>query len=351
MKPLFQWVYASPPSQATAAARSAAEGQAISNRIEQAFDTASNSTGTSFEYLLETAKRESALDPKAKAATSTASGLFQFIESTWLETLKRSGPELGLGALADKIERGADGRYRVPDPQDRRDILALRNDPDVASMMAGALTRTNAAYLQGRIGRDPTEGELYIAHFLGARGAADMISLAQSKPNAAAAEYFPRQAGANPSIFYGGGRALTVAQVYDELVKNHGGSVMPAADSAVITAFANPVAGDAAVPVGYDPRDRVQSGWKAAEAGDAFSALFRDDGSRQAGIPAASFWQGYTMPPSLFDVAVAEDARVLSAEQPDVPVPNSASIAARANPVPRSHGPLDLSKFLNNEEG
>ena len=38
--------------------------------------------------------------------------------------------------------------------------------------MAGAFTKANSDYLATKLGRQPSEGELYIAHFLGAGGAA-----------------------------------------------------------------------------------------------------------------------------------------------------------------------------------
>lgn len=68
--------------------------------------------------------------------------------------------------------------------------------------MAGAFTHTNAAQLNAAIGRAPSEGELYIAHFLGPDGAAKLIATASSQPNANAAAMFPQAAVASPSIFY-----------------------------------------------------------------------------------------------------------------------------------------------------
>ena len=53
-------------------------------------------TGSDFDYLLKTAQRESALDPQARAPTSSATGLFQFIEQTWLGMVKSEGPRFGL---------------------------------------------------------------------------------------------------------------------------------------------------------------------------------------------------------------------------------------------------------------
>ena len=50
--------------------------------------------------------------------------------------------------------------------------------------MAGAFTRQNAHYVGSRLGREPTQGELYIAHFLGPGGATKLITLASKAPNA-----------------------------------------------------------------------------------------------------------------------------------------------------------------------
>lgn len=97
---------------------------------------ASASTGTSFPYLVATAKIESNLDPKAAAPTSSARGLYQFIEQTWLGTLKEAGGKLGYGQYADAITRTDAGRYVVTDPGKRQDILNLRNDPAANAAMA-----------------------------------------------------------------------------------------------------------------------------------------------------------------------------------------------------------------------
>ncbi len=52
--------------------------------IDGAIRDAARTTGASFEYLLTTAQIESNLNPAAQAATSSASGLYQFIDQTWL---------------------------------------------------------------------------------------------------------------------------------------------------------------------------------------------------------------------------------------------------------------------------
>jgi Transglycosylase SLT domain len=188
------------------------------SQIAGAISQAARSTGISFDYLLTTAQMESGLNPKAQAPTSSAKGLYQFIDQTWLATLKQNGPALGLGKYADAIQLDADGRYSVPDPTARTAILKLRSDPNASALMAGAFTRANATELAGAIGRAPTEGELYIAHFLGSAGAAKLISTASANPQAIAADMFPQAAAANRNIFYDkSGQARSAIGVYNNL--------------------------------------------------------------------------------------------------------------------------------------
>ncbi|HVX99727.1 MAG TPA: hypothetical protein VHA55_08055, partial [Pseudorhodoplanes sp.] len=182
--------------------------------VQGAIRQAARLTGASFHYLLAAAKVESNLDPSASARTSSAGGLFQFIDQTWLGTLKQSGGALGYGRYAAAIERTESGRYVVSDPSMRREIMALRKDPTANAVMAGAFTQSNAEYLSQKLGRAPTDGELYMAHFLGPRGAANLIGLAAATPNALARDSFPRAAAANRSIFYAeGGRPRSFAEV------------------------------------------------------------------------------------------------------------------------------------------
>src|SRR3569832_660871 len=152
---------------------------------------AAATTGTSFEYLLATAQIESRMNPSAQAPTSSAGGLYQFIDQTWLATVKNAGPSFGLGRYAQAIVQGPDGRFDVPNPAARTAIMGLRNNAQVSAMMAGAFTRNNAAQLAAALGRKPSEAELYVAHFLGADGAGKLIAAAGSNPRAAAAAMFP----------------------------------------------------------------------------------------------------------------------------------------------------------------
>lgn len=192
-----------------------------SKGVEAAIRRASSTTGVDFEFLMKTAQRESSLNPSARARTSSASGLFQFIDQTWLATVKQHGAKHGYGRYADLIYRGGDGRWQVQGSA-RNMVLDLRFDPHAASTMAAEFTASNAAYLRGRTGQEPGAGDLYAAHFLGPAGAAKLIEAYRANPNSNAASLFPDAASANRSIFYRGGRSATVAEVYANLQRTAG---------------------------------------------------------------------------------------------------------------------------------
>jgi hypothetical protein len=167
----------------------------------QAIKRAAEATGVDFSLLVETARRESSFNPSARAPTSSATGLFQFIETTWLETVRRHGAKHGLGVYASQIEF-ANGRPQVSDPQVRQQILDLRYDPELSARMGAELARENGDALARRLGRAPSAGEVYAAHVLGAGGAARLIAAAEEGAPSAAA-LFPREAGANRWLFWG----------------------------------------------------------------------------------------------------------------------------------------------------
>jgi len=203
--------------------------QAIRGAVEQAIQRASDATGVDFGFLMGAAKRESGYNPSAQARTSSAGGLFQFVDQTWLATLKRHGAKYGYARYADLIEKGGDGRYHVSGADARRAVMELKLDAHASSLMAGELASDHAAYLRGRVGRDPTAGELYAAHFLGPQGSARLIEAARTSPGASAAALFPDAAAANKAIFYRDGRAATVHEVYANLTR--GGSQPMKADT------------------------------------------------------------------------------------------------------------------------
>ncbi|MGE0565702.1 MAG: lytic transglycosylase domain-containing protein [Pseudolabrys sp.] len=190
--------------------------------VAGAIRQAARTTGANFDYLLTTAQIESNLNPRARAATSSAEGLFQFIDQTWFATMKTAGPALGLSRYADSIVQGADGRFDVANPVMKHEIMKLRSDPKVSAMLAGAFSRSNTVQLTHELGRPPSEGELYVAHFMGAEGAVRLIGAAISRPHAAAADVFPSAARANRPIFYDrSGNPRSVLGVYQFLTDRY----------------------------------------------------------------------------------------------------------------------------------
>ncbi len=184
----------------------------VPKNILNAIQKASASTGVDFAYLIEKASAESSFDANAKAKTSSATGLFQFIESTWLNMVKEHGDKYGLGAYADKI--GDNGK--VSDSKTRRDILALRKDPQIASYMAAEYANENKDYLQEKVGGKIGSTEMYLAHFMGANGASAFLNAMKQSPNMAAADLFPKEARANRAVFYDStsGQPRSLQQIY-----------------------------------------------------------------------------------------------------------------------------------------
>lgn len=197
--------------------------------VEAAIARAAEATTVDFGYLLAQAEVESSMNPEARAGTSSATGLYQFIDSTWLDTVKKHGSRFGIGALAEQIDVTASGNAYVADPAQRQAILALRSDPEVASLMAAGLAEDNRAHLAPILGREPDHAELYLAHFLGAGGAGRFLAEMQTDPSQSAAALFARPAAANRAIFYSpDGSPRSLAGVMDVL----GGKLERALDRA-----------------------------------------------------------------------------------------------------------------------
>ncbi|MGD9838711.1 MAG: lytic transglycosylase domain-containing protein [Afipia sp.] len=218
-------------------------------QIAGSIRNAASATGASFEYLISAAKIESNLNPKAQASTSSARGLYQFIEQTWLGTVKEAGSAFGYGKYADAITKSDSGRYSVADSSTREEILKLRDDPALNAAMAGVLTQSNSFKLTGMIGRRPTDSELYMAHFMGVSGASRLITRAEDSPGLSGPAMFPSAAAANRSIFYNrDGSARSVSQVYSVLTSRY----EAAANS--------PTARTAMAAAGVPPASRMASG-------------------------------------------------------------------------------------------
>jgi hypothetical protein len=245
---------------------------------------ASKATGVNFDFLVEQARIESSLNPQAHAPTSSARGLFQFIDGTWLEVVEKHGAKHGLGSAATSIERDASGLPVVRDPARRAAILKLREDPYISGLMAGELALDNAARLQEKLGRAAKPVELYMAHFLGAGGAAAFLGGLQQHPGVDASEIVPVAARANQSVFYQEGKALSLDQVYASFEGKFGGGRQVKGDSGIsglntpdeVARFAEKVASTPVKAAGLAALSGVSTG----TGNPAMSA--RDHGTRES---------------------------------------------------------------------
>jgi hypothetical protein len=136
--------------------------------------------------------------------TSSALGIAQFIDSTWLRTIKR--PDVAAVMGIDLSQ--SDG-----------ELLELRKNPELAIMASAALARDNNSIMKKVIGRDANAGELYMAHFLGANGAIKLIQAYKNMPDQRAKDIFPEQAKANKPVFEykKTGKHKTIAEVYEDI--------------------------------------------------------------------------------------------------------------------------------------
>lgn len=195
-----------------------ATGQDVAIRADvlAGIQQASASTGIDFSYLMAQANRESSFNPAAQAKSSSAAGLYQFIEQTWLGVVKTHGAEYGRADLADQITKRSDGRYVVSDPAVKKEILDLRRDPAFAASMAAEHAADNKAKLEDKLDREATGTDLYMAHFLGISGAIKFLRAQAETPERTGASLFPKAAAANPGVFYTAeGRARSVDEIYE----------------------------------------------------------------------------------------------------------------------------------------
>jgi hypothetical protein len=202
---------------------------------------ASQSTHTDFAYLMAQAAQESGFQSNAKAASSSATGLFQFIDSTWLDMVRQHGAKHGIGQLAEQVTYDSGGHPHVADPTVRETILALRKDPKISAALAGEFARDNKAEVERALGRPAQKTDLYLAHFLGAGGATEILKAIQQNGATPAADILPEAASANRSVFFDGrtGAPRTVADLYRSFaskIEKNAATYGPLGGSAVASA-------------------------------------------------------------------------------------------------------------------
>ena len=191
-------------------------GGAIDPAVLQDIRKASQATHIDFSYLMAQAAQESGFQADAKAKSSSASGLYQFIDSTWLDMVRLHGAQYGIGDLASQVTTDAAGRSVVPDAATRARILDLRKDPRLSAAFAAEYARSNKEAVERALGRPASSTDLYLAHFLGAGGATELLKTIQRDGSVPAAAILPEAASANRAVFYDArsGEPRTVAQLY-----------------------------------------------------------------------------------------------------------------------------------------
>lgn len=186
----------------------------ISNQALQDLVTRIGSdSGMDPSYLVRLAVRESGLDPLAQSNSSTAGGLFQFTDGTWLCAVRDFGGGAGVPAIRIRTDKA--GRCVVDDPVEKNFILGLRFDPVVSTRITAAVSLRNYRQYQSDFGQLPTWADLYALHFFGVDTGLAFLRLNRTTPYAAAAALSPAGAKANWSIFYDGqNHPRTVAEIY-----------------------------------------------------------------------------------------------------------------------------------------
>ncbi|MEN8204868.1 MAG: transglycosylase SLT domain-containing protein [Pseudomonadota bacterium] len=175
-------------------------------------------TGVDFSFLMELARVESNFNPTVHAPKSSATGLFQFKDYPWLQAIRTFGADYGLHGYAAQLELIDDeGHEQQPILRDplQREVLALRLDPRLSTLLAAENIKRNLQELMQMTGREPGRTDLYLFHYLGPADAALFLKTLDEEPAAIAAEIFPDAAASNRSVFYNRQhQPRTVAGVY-----------------------------------------------------------------------------------------------------------------------------------------
>jgi Transglycosylase SLT domain len=225
------------------------QAAAIDPTVARGIRQASAATSVDFGFLVSAAAQESGLQADAKSRTGSATGLFQFIESTWLSMVQRFGAKYGIGDLAQQVSLDSAGHAHVSDPATRQQILGLRTDPRLSAAFAAEYTKENKTEVEHALGRPVENTDLYMAHFLGAGGATEFLKAMHGNAGTIAADLLPEAAAANHAVFYDNrtGAPRTVAEIYqgfaDKFTK-----ATHALDAAAAAADAAPTDAAAAKP-------------------------------------------------------------------------------------------------------
>ncbi|GGC26384.1 hypothetical protein GCM10011504_00850 [Siccirubricoccus deserti] len=183
-----------------------------------ALGRAARATGVDPVLLVALAWQESRFDVRARNPRSSARGLMQFTEATWLEVVRDFGPRHGLARRAAQLSTDREsGAISTRNPRHRRRILELRNEPRFAAVLAAERVSQARTGLERALGRRATSSDLYLVHLLGPSGARSFLEAMQKQPGRKASEVVSREGLArNREIFVARetGRPLSLAVVH-----------------------------------------------------------------------------------------------------------------------------------------
>jgi len=182
----------------------------VDNDVLAAIWLGSMRTGVDFTFLMELARVESNFDPAARAKKSSATGLFQFTDKTWLQSIRTFGADYGLKDYVTKLKLNDDGKNKK-----QQEVLALRLNPRLSTLLAAENTKRNLKKLSYKTRREPGRTDLYLSHFFGPSGAVMFLNTLDEEPATIAGKIFPEAAASNQAVFQNGkNQPRTVAEVY-----------------------------------------------------------------------------------------------------------------------------------------
>jgi hypothetical protein len=239
------------------------------------------------------------------AAGADAWGYYQFTTPTW-NGIRNAHPELNLPARpldADYAQQTA--AYRV-------------------------FVQNNVNQLQSA-GVPINDQNVFMASFLGAGGAIKFLKAMAANPNASAAELFPKEAAANPTVFMQGDHPLSLASVFAKQTGAFGTSNTTGFGPNAVSAPDTGAPGAAQTPPAQPPSDLAQIG---SALGSALSGLVGDN-SGLTGSPG-TFLDASQDQPAIRTPALGAD---FMGPAPD-PVPVNIAAGAGASPLGAQLGSL-----------
>ncbi|MGH1376279.1 MAG: hypothetical protein ACRBCK_08025 [Alphaproteobacteria bacterium] len=188
----------------------------------------SKETEISFELLLVKAMIESDLGRVTTSKTSSAKGIFQYIEPTWLVLMKRYGHRIGYTSYANAIEINT--KTLLPQIKEgskisRSEILALRENTKISALIKAHQIKDESKVLKNfKNGGRVNATDHYIAHMLGLSQARIFYKLREDKSSIILSDsknlQLKQAVKLNPYFFFDNeNNGLTAIQAYQQFHK------------------------------------------------------------------------------------------------------------------------------------